>query len=246
MRIGILEDDARDRDIMERLVGHWADAQDAPVRSEAYADAPSFLAACDKLPFDVALLDCYLDVHSPSDLTGLDVARAVRAQSAACAIVFTTSSRDFAVEGYEVAAAGYLMKPVEYDKLATLLDAAAQGAKAGEARPALTVQTKDGAVSLDPSLIRWCRSQGHYLDLHIRRGHALRSRMTFSELIAALKGDERFYACARGFLVNLDEVAGIEDLDFLLRNGERVPISKAKLTEARNIYANRVFARMRA
>lgn len=115
MRIGILEDEAGDRQALSRLVVRWADERGVAVREEEYAEAGPFLAACERMPFDVALLDCYIETNKLDveavGLSGIDVARTLRARGHQTTIVFTTSSRDYAVEGYEVQALGYLLKP---------------------------------------------------------------------------------------------------------------------------------------
>lgn len=250
MRIGILEDEARDRALMARFVIRWAETHGIPAREEAYPDAESFLAACARIPFDVALLDCYLDAGSLSSGqqgSGVDVARVLRSRGDHTAIVFTTSSRDFAVEGYEVQALGYLLKPVDFGKLSAVLDRAASslGVAPAKTGPTLALKCSDGLVDLDPSAIVWCRSQGHYLEFHLLRGKTLRARMTFTELASKLADDERFFSGARGYLVNLDEVSGVEGVDFVLRGGGRVPISQASVPAARAAWAERVFARIR-
>jgi DNA-binding LytR/AlgR family response regulator len=252
MRVGILEDEPRDRDALSRLVVRWSDERGVRLREEEYADAESFLAACARTPFDVALLDCYIETDqldaASTAMSGMDVARAIRGRGQQTCIVFTTSSRDYAVEGYEVQALGYLLKPIDYAKLAALLDRAAgqlahDPAKSPQPIP---LKTTDGPVLVDPSLIVWCRSRGHYIEIHLAQGHVARVRMTLTELTDLLGTDGRFYSSARGYLVNLDEVAEVDGLDFSLCCGGSVPISQGKHSEARAAWARRVFARMRA
>lgn len=252
MRIGILEDEAGDRQALSRLVVRWADERGVAVREEEYAEAGPFLAACERMPFDVALLDCYIETNKLDveavGLSGIDVARTLRARGHQTTIVFTTSSRDYAVEGYEVQALGYLLKPITYAKLSALLDRVAgqdaQGSSS-DLQP-ISLKTADGPVLVSPALIVWCRSRGHYMEIHLARGHVVRVRMTFTDLANLLEGDGRFYSPARGYLVNLDEVSNVDGLDFSLRHGGHVPISQGKLSEARSAWASRVFARMRA
>ncbi|MEF9876293.1 MAG: LytTR family DNA-binding domain-containing protein, partial [Gordonibacter sp.] len=67
--------------------------------------------------FDLVFLDIYLE-----DMNGIDAAAALRADDERLAIVFSTVSRDFAVESYDVAAIAYLVKPVGIEPLACALD----------------------------------------------------------------------------------------------------------------------------
>lgn len=55
-------------------------------------------------------------------MSGLDAAMRLRRRGMHTPVVFFTTTRDYAVESYNVEAAGYLIKPVQYEKLAAVLD----------------------------------------------------------------------------------------------------------------------------
>lgn len=61
---------------------------------------------------ELLFLDTYM-----KELNGMETARRIRGLECKVPIVFLTSSRDFAVESYEVHASGYLLKPFEKEKL---------------------------------------------------------------------------------------------------------------------------------
>ena len=63
----------------------------------------------------------FLDIYM-KELNGMETARRIRELECKVPIVFLTSSRDFAVESYEVHASGYLLKPFEEEKLKDLLN----------------------------------------------------------------------------------------------------------------------------
>ncbi|WP_428978395.1 LytTR family transcriptional regulator DNA-binding domain-containing protein [Curtanaerobium respiraculi] len=69
-------------------------------------------------------------------------------------------------------------------------------------------------------------------------GGVLRFRASFAQLQSALSEMPQFYVSARGYLANLDMVEQIEDGEFVLRNGERVPISRRNSAEARAAWAD--------
>lgn len=54
----------------------------------------------------------FLDIQMP-DLSGMELSRLLPEGTA---VIFTTAFREYAVESYEVAAAGYLLKPIRYQK----------------------------------------------------------------------------------------------------------------------------------
>ena len=66
--------------------------------------------------FDLIFLDIYM-----GGITGMDTAKELRQLGASAPVIFLTTSPDFAVESYEVNAAGYLLKPIQLEKLSALI-----------------------------------------------------------------------------------------------------------------------------
>lgn len=281
MRIAIVEDNAADYRLLSNLLRRYADERAA---TGAEAEAPGIVrfssAACFRTSyvpgeFDLIALDCYLQggatpgtgtrdgaaagagTGRAEDVTGVDLARELRAEGDRTPVLFTTSSMDFVLDGYEVGAAAYLVKPIAYAKLSAALDRI-WPADAADPERLFTVPVDNAGTvaSLPVDSLRSCRVDGHYLLLDIdARGRRragieddalLRPRMPLRQLVDELGEDERFWACARGYLVNLDRVRAIDGLDFILDDGSLVPISRRNLSRATELFANAMFKRMRA
>ena len=60
----------------------------------------------------------FLDVEMPG-MNGIDVAKEVRKTNSEMVILFCTNYRQFAINGYEVNALGYMVKPIEAYSLST-------------------------------------------------------------------------------------------------------------------------------
>lgn len=114
LRVLLVDDEPLARARLRRLVTECADPR-AEVAGEA-GDARSAQAAMEQARFDVALLD----IHMPGD-DGLSLARTLRAQAGAPAVVFVTAHADHALAAFEVDALDYLTKPVRAERLAAAL-----------------------------------------------------------------------------------------------------------------------------
>ncbi|MEG1913122.1 MAG: response regulator, partial [Cloacibacillus sp.] len=68
---------------------------------------------------DIYLLDIYMDV-----MNGVELARSLRRALPECQIIFLTTSREHAVEAFEVGAAHYLEKPIFKEGFNTAMDRA--------------------------------------------------------------------------------------------------------------------------
>lgn len=140
MRIGLVEDDPYDQESLAGVVRACRAASHSlhdspsdegqPDSISCFSDGGEFFASWHPGDFDVLLLDCYLSGTE----TGVDVARRVRLAGDDVPIIFVTSSVDFAVEGYDVGAVGYVIKPPQVDAVAAALGrAVARRAAAGAA-----------------------------------------------------------------------------------------------------------------
>ena len=65
---------------------------------------------------DIAFLDIILE-----DIDGISLAMEVKRLQPKCKLVFISSSRDFALEAFQVYASGYLVKPIVESEVARLL-----------------------------------------------------------------------------------------------------------------------------
>ena len=68
-------------------------------------------------PVDIAFLDIIMD-----DSDGISLAMEIKRMQPDCKIVFISSSRDFALEAFQVYASGYLLKPVTKDEIINVLN----------------------------------------------------------------------------------------------------------------------------
>lgn len=160
-------------------------------------------------------------------MDGMALAAALRAWHEDAAIIFISSNREMALRGYEVAAARYLAKPVEREKLreALLYCAASREKK----RPLALPTASGGQSRVDPSAIVYVEAweRGVRLDLGAEK---LEAKIPISQLAAMLPGGQFAY-CHRTLLVNLACVRHVRYCELELKNGERLPISKYRLAQ---------------
>jgi DNA-binding LytR/AlgR family response regulator len=193
--------------------------------------------------FDVVLLD----VRMPG-LDGLELADVLNRFSAPPSIVFVTAHEDHALEAFEVGAAGYLLKPVDAERLEQVLrrvvrsaDRAAP-AQAGtqhagtERRPADVIAVDAGSRTLlvPRAAVLWVEAAGDYVRLHLRDGasYLLRTPMAVLEE----EWSDRFVRVHRSYLVSLPDITelGTDGVRSSVRLGEQeLPVSRRHVHELR-------------
>lgn len=171
--------------------------------------------------FHILLLDVVME-----ELTGIELARAIRQIRVDCSVIFVSSNREMALYGYEVAAARYLAKPVSEEKLR---EALLYCCKHTSRKNEILLPTDHGRHRISISDIEYVEAfdQGTKFVLI---DETVFARMTFTEVLALLQGDE-FIQCHRAFLVNMAYIKRIGTLIFEMDCGARIPVSKHRSNE---------------
>lgn len=218
MQIAICEDVQKDDLALSALLNQYAGAYQLDITLTHFPHSDALLANYAPGAYQIIFLDILM-----AGTNGMEAARRIRQQDGDVTIIFITTSQDFAVDSYQVDAAFYLLKPVDYaalsqalEKCRYLLRQYAKSITVAESRHMVDIRLRD---------ILYLESQRNDCVLHTTHGE-IRTRAKLSELEGAL-GGRPFLRCHRSFVVNLHCLEDMEEKDFLLRGGVRVPISRA-------------------
>ena len=222
LRLAICDDEPMDCALVAQMSREILGAEGVEAELSAYPSAAELLRDIRAgRAFHICLLDVMME-----GMDGMELAAALRAGHEDAAIIFISSNREMALRGYEVAAARYLAKPLDREKLReALLYCCAAHAR----RRALALPTADGQTRVDPSAILYVEAweRGVRLDLG---GEKLEAKIPISQ-IAAMLPEGQFAYCHRTLLVNLACVRHVRYCELELKNGERLPISKYRLAQ---------------
>lgn len=206
------------------------------LRVQAFDSPYDLLDALEKQGgFDMYMLDIIMP-----HMTGMELARLVRKRDGSAAIVFLTSSREYALDAFSVGAAGYLLKPVEQAAFDSAVLSAVK-ASAPESSPALLLKTRDGLRKIILRELMLVESQNHKRICVLADGTALETSDTLASLLERLDGDSRFFSPHRAYIVNLEYVSALNPTELLLTDGRRVPVSRRLSAAAREAYMKYVF-----
>lgn len=175
---------------------------------------------------------CFLDIVMP-DISGIDLANNLRKGGYAGDIVFLTVSNDYAAESYGVHAFSYLLKPPNpihvRDVLQKLERARAKGDTEG-----IFIKVSKMARLLLFREISHVEVIKHYVYFRLTDGEEFELYATFGEYAQQLLSDRRFAQCHRSYIVNMSEIASIDDTEITMRGGKKLPVSKSYPDVKRN------------
>ena len=180
-----------------------------------------------------AAVECdvvFLDVEMPG-LSGLGAAPLVRDRADPPAVVFVTAHAEYAVDAFAVEAFDYLLKPVEPDRLARVVERLRERTRENVVPlEKIPVVAAGGTELLDFDQVHYVQADGDYSRVFTYDRSYL-STASLGELEEKL--GTRFARIHRSHLVNLSKVAGIrrsgpDRLRLQLANAERTELDVAR------------------
>lgn len=171
----------------------------------------------------------FLDINMP-EIDGLAFARSMTRQ---IKVIFTTAYREYAVDGFDLRAVDYLLKPISFERLLQSINKyldESQPADHSMQRELVTEQDDSIYVRSDRKMIRirfpeicYVESTGDYLKIHLR-GRTVVTRETMTNLEAKLPAGE-FIRIHRSFLVARNAVDSFT-AEYVEINGIQLPVSR--------------------
>ncbi len=238
-RIAICEDEKIVLDFESSLVKKWAEEHKCPLTVDEYISAEQFLFESeDKNPYDVLIFDIQM-----KGINGMELAKKLRHRGCDSIIIFITGVPDYAIEGYEVGAIRYILKPVKPEILNSILDSAYQ-TKIKKAEEYFVLgQGTDRERILLNSII-YTEARGHYVFLKTCEFER-EWKSSFSEVAKALENTnsglqsaKRFFCLRRGLLVNLEHIKRITRTECLLDNEEVLPVARGVYKDLNEAFIN--------
>ena len=215
-RVAIVDDSETDAEFVKGILTDWAYDRQIGVQAEIFPSAERFLFryAEDK-NWDILLLDIEMGA-----MDGVTMAKRVRRDNEAVQIVFITGYSDYIAEGYEVAALHYLMKPVNREKLLTVLDRAMEKRKQEER--CLNLEAYGEMVRIPFYEIRYLDVHQNYVTVHARADYTV--KRTLGDFEKEL--DDRFCRVGRSLIVNLNCIQRVTKTEVRLSDGTVLPLPR--------------------
>ena len=236
--IAVVDDLPQDRESLAGTLAAHAAARQLSWQVVSYPSGEAFLDALTPGRFGAVFLDVLLD-----GIDGIETARRLRAADPDVPVIFVTTEAAYAVEGYEVEAAGFLLKG-ESQRSRRFLRLMERLERRLQPDAVVELTAAGTALVLPAGDVLYAEVLDHVLRVHTGSGsHAL--RMTMEELKPLLPEDGRFFECHRGIVINLDAVRSLGAQVVTMENGDTLPVSRRRRAGLEQAYAQRCIARVR-
>ena len=218
VEIALVDDDEIFLHGTSRQLEACLDAMTVRHRISLFADPDRFEEVSRQRCFDIVFLDIFFPGQN-----GLDVAKKIRARNEKCQIVFLTVSSDYAVHGYGVKAANYLVKPVSADTLEPVLRDSLAKLKKEEAQ---FVMVKNGpeVLFLDVGDVVYIEAKGRYITVYGDKGPLVVRFGKLADIVPVVPSF--FLRIHQSYMVNMTRIASMKNYRLHMDSEIMLPISR--------------------
>lgn len=223
MRVLVCDDDDRFREIILQYLNEIAIEQNLRLDIQEFYKLEALL---DQVKKESEIQLIFLDIIFQEEQdNGLKIAEEIQKINPRIKIVFITNYDSFAVQGYQVNAIGYLVKPIEYTEFKIQFQKYLS--KIREEERYICIKAECNYAMIQYSELIYVDTMERNIRIHTVY-HTYKVRHTMKELEDILKVDSRFFRSHTSYIVNIEYILFINGLEILLKNGERILLSKYK------------------
>lgn len=225
IKIVLVDDEPIQLTHMIQLLNQAAEQLNLQIQVDTFLSGEAFLFALeDHLDWELAFLDIEM-----AEINGMSVAKKIREEAPEMAVVFATAYAEYAVEGYEVQALDYLLKPIKLDKIVKVFERFL--AMRPEEVTYLILEVAGEQVRFSLNEIVFLEAKQRDILIHTKTD-SFTSRRSLADVSKLI--DERFVQTHRSYIVNLQFVTHLLKQEVQLSTGELLPLSRrqAKLMQS--------------
>lgn len=166
----------------------------------------------------------FVDINMP-DITGIELVKSLQPMPS---VIFTTAYKKFAIDGFELNALDYLLKPISFERFEKAIDKATghlffRDAQKRSQEQALVVRAEYQLVKINLHEIEYIESFEDYIKIHRTGAKPVMTLMTLKNILEKLPPDQ-FQRVHRSFVVAISHIRSIVNRKIRLGSAE-IPIS---------------------
>ena len=155
INIAIVEDSVTDLSLLKEHFFKYSQDKGIEFSIHEFADGIRFLNEYTSV-YDLV----FMDIDMPH-LNGIDVIKHLRRVDPSANVIFTTNMSQYALQGFELFALGFLVKPITYVSFFTLMDKVLYQLKKREEK--IIVHTKEGIVAIPLNDLQMIEIYAHHI-----------------------------------------------------------------------------------
>lgn len=210
--IAICDDDNSQINALKKMLTEW----NSHITINEYNSAEQLLFHYPDVSCDLLLLDIEM-----GDMSGMELARELRARGDMLPIIFITGFSQYIGDGYDVEALHYLMKPVDKKKLFRVLDRYACRRKSDNR---IILPSGNESVLITSDDIVYLEAFGKKTQITLTSGKEIICTCGLGDVSEKL--GQGFVSCHRSYIVNIGLIRSISRAEITMDGGKKIPLSR--------------------
>jgi DNA-binding LytR/AlgR family response regulator len=166
----------------------------------------------------------FLDIHMPA-ISGIDFYKDIEQDTM---VIFTTAHSQYAIEGFNLSAVDYLLKPYSQERFEVAVNKAHEyynflNQKESREQKHIFIRAEYSLVKIPTADIIFIEGLADYLKIHLQNGKTILTRMTMKTMLSKLSPKE-FIRVHRSYIVPFKLITGVRNKIITLGNNQEIPI----------------------
>lgn len=221
LRIAIVEDVEASAQTLAGFCARYGAETDTEITTDCFDNPIVFLQKY-RGEFDVV----FMDIRMPQ-MNGMECARRLRECDSNVILCFVTTMARYAIQGYEVGAMDFIIKPVSYDEFSMKMNRIIRVRKK-QASATILISSRNEIRKIDIRDLYYVEVYNHSLIYHTGDGDF----EAYGKL-SSLEADDRFRCFIRvsqSYLVNCTLVTSVQESSLTVKDVQ-IPISRRRRKE---------------
>lgn len=213
IKIIIVDDEPKAIEILERYLAKIPFAK----LDNTFRDPVEALAYVKENKVDLILLD----INMPN-LSGVEFSKLVTIKTQ---IVFTTAYPEFAVQGFDLDATDYLLKPIEFDRFLKAINKVAELSQSKVTtynKEIIFFKSGPKIYKVNIDEILFFSKEGNYFYIHMKQKANILIRSNFADLFEILP-ENKFVRVHKSYIISIRNIDMIEGDEVIIEK-HRIPI----------------------
>lgn len=239
MQIVICDDMAEERAILLEHIHYYGEEMSLDYIIEEFENAEGLISAIHsgKVNPNILFMDIYMN-----GISGIDAVNQLITEGFQGSVIFITTSKNHAVQSYEMMADGYLVKPYEKESFRRNFERVVQIYTESFKTISFLCDRLEFSVFLKD--LEFVESHERGSLLHTR-GENIKTSKSVSAFEKELINEGNFLRTHQGCIVNLNFVEKVDATCVLMKSGAKTPLALRNRQAVRKAVADYFFLKMR-
>ena len=196
-----------DEPLALELINDYASKTEGLELVKTFTNPVDALKYLKKFPVDLI----FLDIQMP-DISGINFYKLVEQPAM---VIFTTAYGEYAVEGFNLNAVDYLLKPIEYSRFLTAVSKADDykgfiNKNSKVIEKSIYVRSEYSLIKIPLKEIEYIESFDNFIKIHLAGKKAVTTLMSLKAVLGLLPSDQ-FKRIHRSFIIPINQVKSVRN-----------------------------------